>query len=219
MMNKILCVLLFSLLAVSALAGTRSALREGGKFYNDEKYGSALNSYQTILKEQPNHEQALFNAGDAYYRLNEYTQAEEQFKKAAEAGGEYAQSALFNLGNTYYRTGNRKKAIETYKAAILANPQDKEAMHNLQLVLMQEQQKQENQNNENNQDDKSDNQNQQDQDNQGQSPQELEQNQQEQQQNKLSQNAADRVMAMAKENEYKRAPSGGKPEQMVEKDW
>ena len=82
---------------------------------------SALNSYQEILKEDPNNQQALFNAGNAYYRLNDYTLAEETYKQAAQAQGNLSQSALFNLGNAYYRAGDRQKAIESYKAAVLKN--------------------------------------------------------------------------------------------------
>lgn len=219
-MKKFLCAFLLFALAASAHAGVRGRLREGGKYYNDQKYGSALNSYNEILKQSPNDQRALFNAGNAYYRLNEYTQAEETYKKAASVTGDYSQSALFNLGNAYYRAGNRQKAIESYKAAVLADPQDKEAIHNLQLVMQQEQQDKDNQNNNNNQDQSSDNQNQQNNDSKGQAPQQRQQ-QDQNQSGQLSKNDADRVMAMAKENEYKRASGGGSnsPERTVEKDW
>ena len=64
-------LLAFLFLAAAAQAGVRGQLRQGGKFYNDQKYGSALNSYQEILKEDPNNQQALFNAGNAYYRIHD----------------------------------------------------------------------------------------------------------------------------------------------------
>lgn len=211
--------LAFLFLAATAQAGVRGQLRQGGKFYNDQKYGSALNSYQEILKEDPNNQQALFNAGNAYYRLNDYTLAEETYKQAAQAQGDLSQSALFNLGNAYYRAGDRQKAIESYKAAVLKNPKDKEAIHNLQLAMQQEQQQNNNQNNNNNQNQSSDNQNQQNQDNKGQAPQE-EQQENDEEQNRLDKSAADRVMSMAKENEYRRSASSNRqPDQTVEKDW
>lgn len=217
-MKKTLCAFILLSLAAALHAGARAQLRQGGKFYNDQKYGFALNSYLGLLKQNPSDQRALFNAGNAYYRLNEYTQAEENFKKAAEAKGDYSQNALFNLGNAYYRAGDRQKAIESYKAAILADPQDKEAVHNLQLVMREEQQDKDNQNNNNNQDKSSDNQNQQNNDGKSQAPQTPRQERDEQ--GRLSKNDADRVMAMAKENEYKRAAGAGRaPEQTVEKDW
>lgn len=209
---------MFLLAVTAAQAGVRGQLRQGGQFYEDQKYGSALNSYNTILKKHPDNQRALFNAGNAYYRLNEYTQAEEMYQKAASEEGDLSQSALYNLGNAYYRAGNMEKAIESYKAAILDNPQDKEAVHNLQLILQQQQQNQDNQNNQDNQDQNSDNQNQQNDNNKGQAPQDSQQNQDKSGQ--LDKNAADRVMAMAKENEYRRSGSSNQqPDQTVEKDW
>ncbi len=218
-MRKAGIFLCFLFLAAAAQAGVRSQLRQGGKFYNDQKYGSALNSYQEILKEDPTNQRALFNAGNAYYRLNDYTRAEEIYKLAAEETGDLSQDALFNLGNAYYRAGDRQKAIESYKEAILRNPKDKEAIHNLQLAIQQEQQQNDNQNNNNNQSQSSDNQSQQDQDNKGQAPQDPQKKDQNEQ-SKMDKSAADRVMSMAKENEYRRsAASNRQPDQTVEKDW
>lgn len=218
-MKQISFFLCVFLLAAAAQAGVRTQLRQGGKYYKDQKYGSALNSYQKILKEHPNNQRALFNAGAAYYRLNDYTHAEEAFSQAADTQGELSQSALFNLGNAYYRAGERQKAIESFKTAILKDPTDKEAIHNLQLVIRQEQQQNDNQNSDDNQSQSSDNQNQQNQDNKGQSPQDPQQDEPEHQ-NRLDKNAADRVMSMAKENEYRRPAASNRLEDpTVEKDW
>ncbi len=217
-MRKI-CLFLLVLFSCAALqAGVRGQLRQGGEFYKDQKYGSALNSYNEILKTDPNNQRALFNAGNAYYRLNEYTQAQDAYKKAAQLQGDYAQSALYNLGNAYYRAGNKEQAIAAYKEAILKDPQDKEAIHNLQLILQQEQQNNENQNNSDNQDQNSGNQSQQNQDDKGQSSQQRQP--QQDQQNQLDKSAADRVMSMAKENEYRPSASSNRAQESnVEKDW
>ncbi len=217
-MRKIGFLLLLVFCCAAAQAGVRGQLRQGGKFYNDQKYGSALNSYNEILKNNPNDQRALFNAGNAYYRLNEYTQAQDAYKKAAELNGDYTQSALYNLGNAYYRAGDKEKAIEAYKEAILKDPEDKEAIHNLQLILQQQQQQNNSQNNNSNQDQSSDNQNQQNNDGKGQAPQQRQP--QQDKQNQMDKSAADRVMSMAKENEYRpSAPSNRQQDNSVEKDW
>ena len=204
-------------------AGVQGQLRQGGKLYEAQKYGSALNVYNEILKNHPEDQRALFNAGNAYYRLNEYTQAEETYKQAAQQAGSYSQDALYNLGNAYYKAGDKQKAIEAFKQAIFKNPQDKEAVHNLQLLLQEQQNKnnQQNDQNQQNQNQDSDNQSQQDQQqNQGQNPQENKQDPNQQQQPKMSKQDADRVMSMAKENEYKPNAAGNQsPNQQVEKDW
>ena len=218
-MRKFFCLLTLLIFSTSLYAGVRGQLRKGGKLYNAKKYGSALNVYQNILKENANDQRALFNAANAYYRLNEYTQAEELYKKSAEISGNYSQSSLYNLGNAYYHAGDKTHAIEAYQKAILQNPSDKEAIHNLQLIIQEQQDNQnENQNNQDKQNDSSDNQQNQSQDNKGQSPEQ--QPQQQPQDGQLSQQDADRVMSMAKENEYKPgAQTDGMQDSLLEKDW
>ncbi len=218
-MKKALFLLIFLSITQAGYGSVWGNLRQGGKFYNDQKYGSALNSYTEVLKKNPNHQQALFNAGNAYYRLNEYTQAEEAYKKASQISEDYGQSALFNLGNTYYKAGKKEQAKQAFQAAILQDPSDKDAIHNLQLILQEEQQQnqQNNQNNNNNnQNQNSDNQNQQNDDQQAQAPDQQNENHQGQ----LSKSDADRIMSMARENEQKsNSGSRGRPEKMVDKDW
>ena len=135
---------------------------------------------------------------------------------------------MFNLGNTYYRAGQKEDAIAAYKQAILNDPRDKEAIHNLQLLL-QEQQNQQNKNDQNNQNQNKDSKNKDQQDqqnNRGQAPQQQEQQQaqqqpQPQQKSQLDKQAADRVMQLARDNEYKRPtqPGPGGDDESVEKDW
>ncbi len=169
------------------------------------------------MKKNPQDVRALFNAGDAYYRLNEYTQAQAAYQKAAQADSPYRQDALYNLGNAYYRAGDKAQAIKALKAAVRANPQDKEAVHNLQLIWQEKQQDQDNQNHNQNQDNSSDNQDPQDQQNPGQAPQP---SQPQNSTGQMDRADAERVLSMAQENEYKRAPSPGAAQtQNVEKDW
>ena len=219
MMRNFFYIVCLLIAAVPAYAGMHGQLRQGGKLYNAQKYGSALNTYQNILKEHADNQRALFNTGNAYYRLNEYTQAEELYKKAAQVPGDYGQSALYNLGNAYYHAGDKPHAIEAYQQAILQDPQDKEAIHNLQLIIQEQQNQQnDNQQNQNNQDQNSDNQQPQNQDGKGQDPQQSQQ--QQQKEGQLNQQDADRVMAMAKENEYKPgAPSNMEQDSSPDKDW
>ena len=223
MRKTIVPILLILTCTALVQAGTRGQLRQGGQFYNQEKYGSALNVYQNILKKDPENQFALFNAANAYYRLNEYTQAEELYKKTSQTKGGYAQSALYNLGNTYYHAGDKEQAKSAFIEALLKDPQDKEAAHNLQVIIKENQQNQQNQSqhNQDNQDNKSDNQQDQPNNNQNQGQNQDQQNQQNQKQSgQLNKQDADRVMSMAKENEFKHGmSSGNSQDQTVEKDW
>lgn len=209
-------------------AGVGGQLRQAGKLYANEQYGQALSAYEEALQKDPQNPQATFGAGAAAYHLKDYQQAQEAFESVSHEKGQLGQDALFNLGNTHYRAGQQDPAIAAYRQAIIQNPQDKEAIHNLQLVLQQKQ-NQQNKNNQNNQNQDKDSQNNDQQDqqnNQGQAPQEQD-NQQQQpqqpqnQQNQLDKQAADRVMQLARDNEYKRPtqPGNSGADDTVEKDW
>lgn len=212
--------LLFLLLltAAPAFAGVQAGLREGGKLFEEKKYGQALAAYNQILRDKPQDEAASFGAGAAAYYLKDYGSAEAAFKQAARQEGSLKEDALFNLGNAYYRAGDKKKAAEIYRQVILQNPKDKDAVHNLQLIL-EEQQNQNNNDNQNNQNQNQDSPNQSgggaqnDQNSAGDQTQNSSQNQE-------NQDAADRIMQMARENEYKKPQSAGAAQDdTVEKDW
>ena len=212
--------LLFLLLltAAPAFAGVQAGLREGGKLFEEKKYGQALAAYNQILRDKPQDEAASFGAGAASYYLKDYGSAEAAFKQAARQEGGLKEDALFNLANAYYRAGDKKKAAEIYRQVILQNPKDKDAVHNLQLIL-EEQQNQNNNDNQNNQNQNQDSPNQSgggaqnDQNSAGDQTQNSSQNQE-------NKDAADRIMQMARENEYKKPQSAGAAQDdTVEKDW
>ena len=216
-MRHILTVVM--LLTVLPLeAGVQGDLRAAGKLYKQKKYGQALAKYNDILKENPTQQEAALGAGTAAYYLKDYASAQSAFTQAAEPDNPRQTDALFNLGNAYYRAKNTDKAQQSYRQAILKNPQDKEAIHNLQLLL-EEKQNQQNQNNQNeqNQNDNSSNQNPQD----GQNNSQGQQDPQEQQSSQADKDAAERVMQMAQDKEAKQQPQkgAGTTDDLVEKDW
>ncbi len=233
MRNLLTGFLLFITLPVAA--GLQGDLRNGGKLYKHKKYGQALAQYNEILKENPSSQEAAIGAGASAYYLKDYAAAQAAFKQAAEPDNIRQMDALFNLGNAYYRANDTDKAKQAYRQAILKNPQDKDAIHNLQLVE-EEQQNQQNQNNQNdkNQQNQSKNKNPQNkkdnpqdghddsQDSQDDSQaQQNPQNQQQPQPSQAQKDAADRVMQMAKDQETKPQPHNGAgvADDSVEKDW
>ncbi len=220
-MRKCVCLLL--LFAVtSAYAGVRADLRQGGKLYEDKKYGQALTKYTQALAQEPDNAEASFGAGAAAYYLKDYQAAEKAFADTVRQSDELAQDALFNLGNAYYRAGDSQQAQAAYRQAIVKNPKDKEAIHNLQLIL-QQRQNQQNQNDQNkqNQDQNSSNQSPQNQDGKGQAQdQQNPQQPSTPQQDQMGKDDADRVMQMARENEYRKpTQAGAAMGSNVEKDW
>lgn len=220
MMKKGLFVFIICVVSAAAWAGAGADLSKGSRLYKDQKYGQALSAYQDALSKDPSNQDALFNVGAAHYRLQEYKQAQEAWQNASQTAGERQQDALFNLGNAFYRAQDFDAAISAYRKAILQNPQDKEAIHNLQIVLEQKKQNQQNSSNQNDQGDNKQNQN----NSGGQDNQKQQQDQEQKNQAKSSQMSpeeAQRVAQMAKENEYR--PSYANPGQAedsgIEKDW
>lgn len=215
MRKPLLFLLMFA--ACSASAGVQADLREGGKLYEEQKYGQALSKYNEILRSSPQNEDASFGAGAAAYYLKDYGTAESAFKQAVRQEGKLQQDALFNLGNAYYRAGDKQRAKEVYRQVILKNPNDKEAVHNLQLIL-EEQQNQNDQNNQNNQNQNKNSPNQSGGGNDDKNASEGQQ--QNSAQDKENKDAAQRVMQMARENEYKKPQAAGAAQDdTVEKDW
>ena len=206
-------IIFLLLIALPLQAGVRGDLRSGGKLYKQKKYGQALAKYNQVLEQNPAETEAALGAGAAAYYLKDYATARKAFEQAAQQETDpHRTDALFNLGNTYYRAHQTDSAKQAFRQAILKNPGDKEALHNFQLLL-QEQKNQQNKNNQNdkNQDKKSPNQDQQPKDNPAQSPD---------QQDSSAKEAADRVMQMAREREFKPSSvSGQGQDSSVEKDW
>lgn len=220
-------ILSFLCFTLPVLAGVSGDLRKSGKLYSQKKYGQALEKYNDVLKNSPNNEQASFGAGASAYYLKDYKTAAQSFEQVTKQNGLRTQDALFNLGNTHYRAGQKEQAIAAYRQAILKNPQDKEAIHNLQ-ILLQEENNSNNQNNQNNNNSQNSSPNQQqgDQDNPAGNNNEQNDNQQQTPENQDSaqkqaeKDAAERVMQMARENEQKPSQQMKAPQLVsVEEDW
>ncbi len=225
-MMKFWIIGLFTLITLPLQAGVNADVRQGSKLYQKGKYGQALSAFEHALQQDPKNQSASFGAGASAYYLKEYDQAAQSFENAAGQPGTLQQDAWFNLGNTYYRTQNKEKAIASYKQAILQNPQDKEAIHNLQLVLQQQAQQNKNNQNQQNENENSNNQDKQDNpDHKGQAPQQQPQQpsspQPQEAQDNQEKQAADRVLQLARDSEYKKPtqPGPSANDEQVEKDW
>lgn len=132
---------------VRAQAG-RAETREGNRLYEEGRFAEAHEKYLEALLEAPDSPIIRFNDGNALYRGEDYDSALESFRAAVESGDpELAAAAWYNLGNTLYRQGALPESLEAFKQALLANPTDADAKHNLERVLeqMQEEQQQQDQ--------------------------------------------------------------------------
>lgn len=167
-------------LALLATACSPSAAKltgKGNEAFAQQAYEEALRSYQQAQTESPALAEPYYNAANVLYREGKYEEALKELQKAASIAqaDKVAQNSLFNAGNSAYNTKSWDAAIESYRQALLRNPDDLDAKHNLELALQQQQQEQDQQQQQDQQQD------QQQQDQQSQDQQQQDQQSQDQQ--------------------------------------
>jgi tetratricopeptide (TPR) repeat protein len=73
--------------------------QKGFDHYQMGNYHEALRVFSIFIDLNPNADQAYYNRGVVYYRLNKHAEAMEDFKRAAQLGNTKAQNALQMLRN------------------------------------------------------------------------------------------------------------------------
>jgi Ca-activated chloride channel homolog len=107
----------------------------GNAHYGKGKFKEAAAEYDKALQIRPEEPQALFDRGAARFRLGNYEKAlADCDKSAASAQGQLKQYAEYNAGNCLYRMQKTEDAITRYKRALVLNPDDMFAKHNLEFA-------------------------------------------------------------------------------------
>ncbi|MDP7115185.1 MAG: VWA domain-containing protein [Myxococcota bacterium] len=115
---------------------TPSPLRQGTQAYEDGDYAVALTHYQQAQLDRPDDRRLQFNIADSHYRLEDFEAAEQAFGRVLSLGADdkIAQRSYYNLGNTLYHQGRLEEAITAYEDALALDPDDEDALHNLEFV-------------------------------------------------------------------------------------
>ena len=122
----------------------RGAVDAGNRLYDEGRYEEAHEQYLEALRQAPDSPIVPFNDGNALYRTEELQRAMESYRQAGESGDPAVEAqAWYNLGNALYTQEQLEPALEAYKEALLRNPADTDAKHNLEVTLEQLQQQQE----------------------------------------------------------------------------
>ncbi|HPC35561.1 MAG TPA: tetratricopeptide repeat protein [Candidatus Marinimicrobia bacterium] len=132
-----------------------SALRQ----YEKGNYPEAIRTYDRILKDHDDWEEAHFGKGAALYKSQRTEEAMREFEKAISVKDPLRKSAVYyNLGNALFQNGRLEESLAFYKKALEYNPRDFDAKYNYELArqIMQQQKNQD----KNQSDQKSDQQNQ-----------------------------------------------------------
>ncbi len=111
-------------------------VEEGRQAYEDGRFEDALKAFDAAKQELPTSSQVEFNRGNALYQLGRYDEAAAAYQKVLEGDrASLRQKDYYNLGNTLAQLQKDKEAINAYRKALLLDPKDREARHNLEVLL------------------------------------------------------------------------------------
>jgi len=128
-------------LLLAAVPGAEAAslyekARQGVSLYEKQSFDEALNKFVDAQIEQPEDAKLKFNIASTHYKMQNYEEAVKGFLDVAATArdAQLEEKALYNVGNAMYRQGKLEEAVEYYKKALELNPQDKDALQNLEFV-------------------------------------------------------------------------------------
>ncbi|GCD79496.1 tetratricopeptide repeat protein [Schleiferia thermophila] len=125
--------------AEAQISGYKRSVNEGNRLFNEEKYEESYKKFQQAIAKRNgiNTEAAEYNAGNAKYKLNDYQEAENTYKKIIRSTSNKSlkAKAYHNLGNTHYQNKDYRNAVEAYKQALILDPSDDETRYNLARAL------------------------------------------------------------------------------------
>lgn len=168
-------ILILGLFSVNAFASIISEWKysQASNELAKGNYVQARDMMQSMLVNEPNRPDLLYDLGVASFKNKEFEQASAYFSCAAESEKcplQLKEQAYFNLGNTSVELNQLNDAIVQYQKVLDLNEKNEQAKHNLEVVkkmLEEQNQKQQEKNDQgkddqNQKDDKNNNQDSQD---------------------------------------------------------
>jgi tetratricopeptide (TPR) repeat protein len=144
MSSKAAAILLFGFLLSQNLQAQNGlkAIKDGNIAYKKSEFEQAKSQYGLALQQNSTDATAWFNLGNASFKAKQTDSALNAFDAAAlNAKTATAKSnALYNKGVALQNNKKLPECIKAYKEALIQNPANADARHNLQLALKQQQQ-------------------------------------------------------------------------------
>jgi Ca-activated chloride channel homolog len=119
-------------------------ISKGNKEYTAGKFDEALKLYGKAVSKEPGNYKAAYNLANTLYKKKQFDESTEAFDKlAAETKSpSLLQHTIYNKGVALTRSNKLEESIEAYKKAVLLDPKDADARHNLQKALLELKKKQ-----------------------------------------------------------------------------
>jgi len=135
-----LCALLIltpgTALALGPFEKNHPRVEEGMQAYEAGRFDDALTAFESARRELPDNAVVEFDRGNALYKLQRLDEAREAYHRVADLDrGDLQEKDYYNLGNAMAELGQPKDAIAAYRKALLLDPKDDLARHNLEVVL------------------------------------------------------------------------------------
>ena len=152
-MKRIITILFLNFVCLCVFSQKESAdVRDGNKQYKGDKFTEAEVLYRKGLEKNNKSFEGNFNLGNALFRQEKYSDALEQYEKAAvfsPKDKQRAAAAYYNAGNAMLIDGKIAESIEAYKKSLRLNPKDDEARYNLAFAKAALQKQQQDKNDDN----------------------------------------------------------------------
>ncbi len=108
--------------------------RHGNDQYAQANYAPALDLYRTAQAVDSSRAETFYNGGNALDQQGDYARAIDEARRGPSAPANIVDRAQYALGNHYAGAVQLANAIEAYKRALLADPNDADAKHNLEVI-------------------------------------------------------------------------------------
>ncbi len=109
--------------------------RRGNERFDAAQYTESLDPYRTAQSLDGARGELYYNAANALHMLDEYASAIEEAKRALPARDDGFESDVeYGLGSHYAAAARLKDSLEAFKRALLAQPGDEDAKHNLEII-------------------------------------------------------------------------------------
>lgn len=143
-MRLTLLTILVCLLSLPALAVPPWDARSITRAINEGNWQVCEAFYRQLQESELDAEQQAlvdYNLALSLYHQERYEEALPLFESVSgnKSDPSLATKALYNLGNTLFRLERLEPAKEAFEKALLANPDDDDARHNIEVILDQQQ--------------------------------------------------------------------------------
>ncbi len=177
--------------AVAGLAPPQlREMNKGLERYESGQYDEALSAFESAMVQAPDDPRIGLAVGETLFQLERYEEAAREFQRVLSLTDDEAlrAEALYNKGTAQLAAGDAAKAVADLRRSLQVDPQQKDALFNLEVALQrlkqqeqQQQQEQEQQQEEQKQEEKDQQEQQQRQDQQDQEQKDQDQQENEQQ--------------------------------------